>query len=89
MSIFSDERVEDLAEKIYSNLLKRGYLLKENKSIFKTSIKKGFVKFYRLNEQIEEIARRKIKSMAKAPIEGSRDYKVLFEKFFLEEWKKH
>lgn len=31
MSIFSDERVDEIAEKIYANLLKKGILLKDNK----------------------------------------------------------
>lgn len=89
MSIFSDERVDEIAEKIYNNLIKKGLLQKDSKSLFKTAVRKGFVRFYRMNEQIDEIVRKKIKSMSRPTIEGSRDYKILYEKFFLEEWKKH
>lgn len=90
MSLFSEERVDGIAEKIYLELLKRGLISKDVKSFqAKAEIKKAYIKFYRINDEIEEIVRKKIKSMSKAPLEGSSEFKVLREKFFLEEWRKH
>ncbi|MCX7991895.1 MAG: DUF507 family protein [Proteobacteria bacterium] len=89
MSIFSDERVDEIADKIYANLLKKGLLLKDIKPQFKACVRRAVVKFYRINEQVDEIVRKKIRTLSKAPAEGSRDYKILFDKYFIEEWKKH
>lgn len=89
MSLFSDERVDSIAERIYSELQKRGLINNLSKIQIKSEIKKAYIKFYRLNEEIDIIVRKKIKSMSKAPQEGTRDYKVLYEKYFQEEWKKH
>ncbi len=89
MSLFSDERVDGIAERIYSELQKRGLINNLSKIQIKSEIKKAYIKFYRLNEEIDNIVRKKIKSMSKVPQEGTRDYKVLYEKYFQEEWKKH
>jgi len=90
MTLFSDERVEQLAEKFFNELLKRKLVKPEVKLLqFKTEIKKAYVKFYKLNEEIDTIVKKRLASMTKGNAEGTQTYKVLYEKSFLEEWKKH
>ncbi len=89
MSIFSDERVEVIAERIYKELIKKG-LIKPDTKLFqlKTEVKKAYVKFYRINEDIDRMVKKQIASMSSPKAEGSQEYKVLYEKLFLAEWKK-
>ncbi len=90
MIIFSDERVEHVAGLIYEELIKKGLIKKEtNKVKFVASIKKGYVRFYRFCEDIEKHVKDKLKSMKNCPPEGSTQYKAMFEKYLLDEWKKY
>ncbi|GAB4439726.1 MAG: hypothetical protein OHK0040_11220 [bacterium] len=90
MSLFSDERVEFIAEKILQELIKRKLVKAETRPMtFKSEIKKAYVKFYRLNEEIELAVKKQLSTMSKGKTEGSQTQKVLYEKLFLEEWKKH
>ncbi len=90
MSLFSDERVEQLAEKFYNELQKRKLLKQDVKLfIFKAEIKKAYINFYRLNENIEAIVKKRLATMLKSETESTQKYKVLYEKNFIEEWKKH
>lgn len=90
MSLFSDERVESIAEKILQELIKRKLVKPDIKPfIFKSETKKAYVKFYRLNEEIDLSVKKQIATMTKGKTEGSQTQKVLYEKLFLEEWKKH
>jgi hypothetical protein len=41
------------------------------------------------DEKMEETARRKIRSMKKSVVEGSRDWDILFWKYYQEELDKH
>jgi hypothetical protein len=87
---FSDERVEGIANTIFSELQKLGLLKKESvKKQVISSVKKAYIKFYRFNEDLEKMVREKIKSMSNCPPEGTSQYKVLFEKKLLDEWKKY
>lgn len=90
MIIFSDERVEGIANTIFQELQKLGLIknLSSKKQVI-SSVKKAYVRFYRFNDEIEKIVREKLKSMSNLPPEGSTQYKVLFEKRFNDEWKKY
>ncbi len=90
MNIFSDERVDCIAETIYQELLKRNLISKTAKSYqIKSEVKKAYIKFYRLNEDISKMVLQKIRSMSNAPEEGTSAFKVLYDKYFLAEWQKH
>lgn len=90
MISFSDERVENIANSIFQELQKLG-LLKRNstKKQVITSVRKAYVRFYRVNEEVEKTVKEMLKSMSNCPPEGSSSYKVLFEKKLNDEWKKY
>lgn len=86
---FSDERVENIANTIFLELQKLRLIKKEaTKKQLISSVKKAYVRFYRFNDEIEKIVKEKLNSMSNCPPEGSNQYQVLFEKKFLDEWKK-
>lgn len=90
MSLFSDERVEQLAEKFYNELQKRKLIKQDTKLfLFKAEIKKAYINFYRLNESIDSIVKKRLTTMLKTEPENTQKYKVLYEKNFIEEWKKY
>jgi hypothetical protein len=90
MSLFSEDRIEGIADRIYKELLKKGLIKKEIRSFqFGAAVNRGYTKFYKINDEVEVIVKKRISSMAKVPIQDSAEYKVLFEKQFAEEWKKH
>jgi len=90
MNLFSEERVDGIAETIYKELLKKGLIKSSAKPYeIKAEVKKAYVKFYKLNEEIAKTVVNKIKSQSKAPAEGTSAYKVLYDKYFLAEWQKH
>jgi hypothetical protein len=90
MIVFSDERVEHIANTMFEELIKKGVIKKDtNKSKFVAAVKKGYVKFYRFCEGIEKNVYEKLKSMKNIPQEGSAQYKAMFEKYLLDEWKKY
>lgn len=90
MMVFSDERVESIAEKILQELKKQGLVKSDvNRSLFFYSVKKGYVRFYKFCEEIEKSVKNKIKSMSNPPVEGTTQYRAVFDKYVSEEWKKY
>lgn len=90
MNVFSDERVEGIAEKILQELIKAGLTAKTVKKMqFTPAVKRGYVKFYRFSENLEKNVKKRISLMSKPPQDGSPQYRALFEKQLADEWKKY
>jgi len=90
MIAFSDERIENIANTIFEELIKKGVIKSDtNRNKFIAAVKKGYVKFYRFCEEIERNVNEKLKSIKNTPPEGSAQYKAMFEKYLHDEWKKY
>lgn len=89
MTLFSDERIDFLADKFLKELSKRNLIKAQTPSFkFKTEVRKAYLKFYKLNEAVDDSVKKQIASMPKTHGETSHAYKVLYEKLFFDEWKK-
>lgn len=89
MTFFSDERIDFLADKFLKELTKRNLIKAQTPPFrFKTEVRKAYLKFYKINEAIDDSVKKQIASMSKRQDEASQSYKVLYEKLFFDEWKK-
>lgn len=90
MSVYGDERIDRLSQKIADELKRRGMLIKVMPQVvFGAEIRKAISEFTRVNEVVSSTVKKKIASLAKPPIEGSSAYNAQYERLFTEEWRKH
>lgn len=87
--ILSEDKVTHLSHLILKGLEKDPSVKKhvEREEILR-SIKRTFFSELKLDEQVEEIVRKKLSSYSRKIVEGSPEWDVLYNKTFNEEMKK-
>ncbi len=86
---YSDERIQKLALKIHDRL----YLdedvnyTDEVKSL--ALIKKVMLQYFTLEDKIDTVVREKIQTLKRGVIPHSREWEILYSKYFEEEMQKH
>lgn len=81
----SDDRVSEISHKVLDALWKSDQVdfPVEPKALL--GIKNSVRDYFRFAEEIDEAVRRKLASYANAKMPGSRDYEILYKKFYAEE----
>ena len=82
---FSDDRINHVAHVIQKNLLNEKLVLKGHDDPLLHVIKKGLIDFFKSEEQADENARAKIASLKRGVLEGSREWEILYQKYYDEE----
>ena len=89
MSRLSENRISHLSHLILDGLRKEGFasFLNEGRALADT--KQVLQEFFQSEDHIDEAVRQKIMSLSRQVPPGSREWDVLYRKYFEEEMKKH
>lgn len=88
MSRLSESRISHLAHLVLDGLRKEklGEFLNEGRALAET--KQVLHDFFQRDDQLDDIVRRKIQSLSRPVPPGSREWDVLYRKYFEEESRK-
>lgn len=83
--MISEERISHLAHLIVDAVWKsdRADFPDEGRAL--SRVKESIASFFRIDEEIDAAVRRKLASYSQAKIPGSREYQILYDKFYQEE----
>jgi hypothetical protein len=85
---FSEARLSHLAHRIVEVFEREGLAEVENERLALAEIKRGLGKDYEREVQIDGAVRRKIASLSRQVPEGSREWDILYQRYFSEELRK-
>jgi hypothetical protein len=77
----SEERIADISEEVVEELIKSGAAeLKKSKGLFINEVIKLIKEDLRVEEEIEEEANKELETYSRKIIEGSPEWRILFQK---------
>ena len=86
--ILSDDRVYYLTNLILSVLKEKGVVLLKDDASLKKEIRLKFFDYLKKEDLVDDKVRKKITSLSRGVHEGSREWEVLYRKYYEEELKK-
>ena len=84
----SEDRVSHLAHKIVEKLWRDDLADLPDEARALATIKGAISAFFSVSEEIDQAVRNKLASYAQAKVPGSRDWEILYQKFYKEELAK-
>lgn len=84
----SEDRVSHLAHKIYDKLWRDDLADFSDERLALDCIKSGIAGFFSVLEQVDAAVRAKLSSYSHAKVPGSREWEILYQKFYAEELAK-
>jgi uncharacterized protein len=84
----SEDRISHIAHKIYDKLYNDDLADFPDERRALESIKGSIEEFFATIGQIDEIVRNKLASYSQAKVPGSREWEILYQKFYAEELAK-
>lgn len=84
----SEDRISHLAHQIVDKVWKDDLADFSDESRALACIKESITAYFAVEEEVDELVRRKLASYASAKIPGSREWEVLYHKFYAEEMAK-
>jgi hypothetical protein len=88
MSRFSERRLFHLARLILNRLRKDNLVDAKNEGRALTETKSVLADFLSREERVDDLVRKKIASLSRPVPQGSREWDILYRKFFEEETRK-
>lgn len=85
---FNEEQLNHIAHLITDPLQKEGLLTFKDPTRALRLVKEELRGFFKVYEDIDEAVKKKISSQKKGILEGSREWEVLYSKYFNEETNK-
>ena len=85
---FSDDRISHIAHVIHKGLTKDGLVTYTDEDKAHREIKKTLIEYLKVEDAADEAAREKVASLKRGVLEGSREWEVLYRKYFEEEMAK-
>ena len=89
MSRLSENRISHLAHLILNGLRKETFANFSNEGRALADTKQVLQEFFQSEDHIDDVVRQKIMSLSRQVPPGSREWDVLYRKYFEEEMKKH
>jgi hypothetical protein len=86
--MISEDRISHLAHKIIDRLWKDDLADFPDEPRALQATKDAIAGFFAVNEEIDAAVRKKLASYAQAKVPGSREWEILYHKFFQEEMAK-
>ena len=86
---YSEERIGELALKIHDRLYLDDLADYTDEDDALKSIRETMLAYFQQEDQIDDMVRQKISSQKKGIAPGSREWDILYKKYFEEEWGKH
>ncbi len=84
----SEDRISHLAHKILDRLWRDDLVDFTDETKALSTIKSSIYQYFSITDEIDEIVRRKLASYSKTKVPGSRDWEILYQKFYKEELDK-
>ena len=85
---FSDERISSIAHLVHVGLATTRGVEYSDKDKAHHEIKKTLIEYFKKEDQADEAARQKITTLKRNVAEGSREWEILYHKYFEEELAK-
>lgn len=82
---FSEAKISHLANILTSGLKKDACLASSREDDARKEIKTALVDFFKVDDEIDDVVRRKIASLSRKPPEGSQEWSILYRQYFREE----
>ncbi len=89
MSGFSDGRISHLAHQIMNHLRKEQLVDFPNDAKLLKEMKEVLSEFGDIEDRIDQLVRTKIQSLSRPIPPGSREWEILYRKYYEQELKKH
>ena len=86
---FSDDRISHLAHLIHDGLYQDLLVDYPDEDRAKREIKRTLIDYFKVEDEADEAARAKIATLKRGVLEGSREWDILYRKYFEEELAKH
>lgn len=84
----SEDRVSHIAHKIVDKLWKDDLADLADEARALSAVKESISGFFAVAGDVDEIVRKKLASYSQAKVPGSRDWEILYQKFYQEEMAK-
>lgn len=85
---FSDDRISHLSHLILDLLEEESCIEEGGKAAVLHDIKKTLLNYFKAEDQVDDIVRKKIRSYTRVIPEGSREWEIMYNKLFAEEMTK-
>jgi len=83
--VISEERISHLAHLIIDAVWKSDRADFPDEGRARARVKESIASFFRIDEEIDAAVRKKLASYSQAKVPGSREYQILYDKFYQEE----
>jgi len=83
--LFSEDRISHLAHKILDKLWGDDLVDFPDEALALEAIKNSLTGYFSIADEIDAVVRKKLASYAQAKVQGSREWDVLYRKFYEEE----
>ena len=81
----SEDRISHLAHKIVDKLWRDDLADLTDETRALATVKESITAFFAVAEEIDQAVRKKLASYSQAKVPGSRDWEILYQKFYREE----
>ena len=87
--LFSEDRIYHIAHLITDCIWKDDLVDYKNEDKAVREARKVLVEYFSKDDRADEAVRKRIQSLKKGVYEGSREWDILYKKYYEEEMKKH
>jgi hypothetical protein len=87
--IFSEDRIYHIAHLLTDSIWKDDLVDYKNDDKAVRIARQVMIEYFSKDEKVDEATRKRINSLKKGVYEGSREWDVLYKKYYEEEMKKH
>ncbi len=85
---FSDDRLAHLSHLIHTGLQRDKLVEYSDEDRALREIKKALIEYFKSEDEADQAARDKVASLKRGVLEGSREWEILYRKYFEEELSK-
>jgi hypothetical protein len=86
--LISEDRISHLSHKIFDKLWRDDLVDFTDEQKALSTIKSSMHQYFSVTDQIDQIVRKKLASYSQAKVPGSREWEILYQKFYKEELAK-
>jgi hypothetical protein len=84
----SEDRISHLAHQVIDHLKKSGTATYPDEARALQAVKQSIAGYFSIHEEIDDLIRKKLASYTQAKVPGSREWEILYHKFYKEELDK-
>ena len=85
---FSEDRIRHISHLIFNDLKDKSLIGIKNEAAVLNDIKRMLFNYFKVEDEVDDFVRQKIRSYSRIIPEGSREWDVMYDKLFQEEMTK-